>query len=58
MKPLGLPLGSVRAILALMLVGGVVVGFALGLGVEAKDVVSLAGIALAFYFAGRGKETA
>jgi len=54
-RPLGLPRGSVRAILALGLVGDVIALSLVGL-VDAKDVVALAGIALAFYFAGRGAD--
>ena len=49
--PLGLPLGSVRAILAIALVAAVI---ALAFqGKPDKDLVLMAGIVLAFYFAGR-----
>jgi len=52
MKPLGLPIGSVRAILALALTGAVI-GLAFLGRVDAKDLIILATMALAFYFVGR-----
>lgn len=51
-EPLWMPRGSVRALLAIGLVGSVAGGFFMGM-IEAKDLVQLAGIAVAFYFAGR-----
>lgn len=50
--PLWMPAGSVRSILALGLVGGVVAGFFLGM-IQGDAVVQLASVAVAFYFAGR-----
>jgi hypothetical protein len=51
MKPLGLPTGSVRAILAIALVAAVI-GLAY-LQRPDKDVVTLAAVAVTFYFASR-----
>lgn len=48
-EPLGMPTGSVRAVLALVLVVASVAGFLLG-KIEADQFMQLATMALAFYF--------
>jgi len=56
-QPLWLPQGSVRAILALGLVGSVVFLAVIGT-VDATRVVELASIVAAFYFAGKAATAA
>ena len=60
-KPLGMPIGSVRALLALLLVGAVVIGYLYSVLTGSSrptddQMVNLALVALAFYFAGKGTE--
>lgn len=55
-KPLGLPIGSVRAILAIGLVGSIIGAVFLGM-LEAKELVPLATLALGFYFITRDGQT-
>ena len=52
MKPLGLPAGSVRAILAILLVTAAIALAFIGL-VDGKEIVTLAAVAVTFYFATR-----
>ncbi len=52
--PLFLPKGSVRAVLAIMLVGGTLYATLSGLQVGTNVLYTLTGSALAHYFAARG----
>lgn len=54
-EPLGLPRGSVRAILAIMIVGSTVIGFTIGTAVD-QALVGIAGAVVGYYFAARGAE--
>lgn len=54
-EPLGLPRGSVRAILAIMIVGSTVVGFTIGTAVD-QALVGIAGAVVGYYFAARNSE--
>lgn len=56
-EPLGLPRGSVRAILAIMIVGSTVIGFTIGTAVD-QALVGIAGAVVGYYFAARNSEDA
>lgn len=51
-EPLGLPHGSVRAILALMVVGATVGAYALS-GQVAEGLIGIAGMVIGYYFGTR-----
>lgn len=58
MEPLGLPRGSVRAFLSLLIVGGFVASCFLSLDSEARVALSsLAGVVATFYFRQREAES-
>lgn len=54
--PLWLPVGSIRAILAIALVASVIVLAFLG-RLEARELLTLAAVAVTFYFADRSKDS-
>ena len=57
MKPLGLPIGSVRAILAIALVGATIALAFLG-RIDGKEIVTLAAVVVTFYFLTRDGKNA
>ena len=57
MKPLGLPIGSVRAIIAIIAILSVVLSFCIENVKMHETFVPIASLIIGYYFAKRGNET-